>query len=445
MISVQKALSILSEEVFDDMWARRWASLLFKVGIAQAIVQAVQIGTGIWIIRLASKTEYGYYTIANTLFFSLMTLADSGVTASLWASGGRAWHDSLRLGRLLRSALILRRHLALIVAGGVIPLLVGLLLRNGVPLRRAIVFGGLVSSVIFGELTTHTYMVIFRLRSQFRFTQGIALLGALVRVLWLAPFLLGHLTAEVAFMASAVNTSVQWFLLRRRIGDHAVHTTLRDPETERETWNVIRRQMPLNIYYCLQGQIAVWLASTFGSVHEVSDIGALGRFGALFTVGIATMQEVVLPAFAKTQSPEAVKKRYFQIAGGYCGVLAFIVALVTVFSHPTLAILGSQYSQLATELMLAVSYAALAALVQVLWALNYSRAWIISPIPYISVTLVLQMGLAANMDIRSVRGILLFSIVSLLPALVFPFVLTMRKIRLLEESSAVVLAEAQSV
>jgi hypothetical protein len=424
---------------------RRWSALLVKVGTVQAIVQAVQIGTGIWIIRLTSKTEYGYYTIANSLYFSLLLLADSGVTASLWASGGKAWQDSGRLGQLLRSALVARRHLALAMAGAVIPVLIGLLIRNGAPWSRALFLGGIVGFTIIGELTTHTYMVIFRLRSQFRFTQRIALIGAIGRLLWLSVFSLGRLFAEPAFLASTVNTVVQWVLLRRRIGEHAELTAIRDPEAERETKDVVKRQLPLNIYYCLQGQIGVWLASVFGTVHEVSDIGALGRLGALFTVGICTIREVVLPAFAKTQSPEMVRKRYFQISGGYIGILSSAVLVVLVFRQQALRILGPQYSQLGAELLLAMAFAAITALIQVLWELNYSRAWIVSPAPYIVVTTALQAALFLTMDVSTVRGILWFSILSLAPSAIFPVWLTMRKIRAIETESADALVETQSV
>jgi len=200
--------------------------------------------------------------------------------------------------------------------------------------------------------------------------------------------------------------------------------------------HVMSRQIPLNIYYCLQGQIAIWLASTFGTSHEVSDIGALGRFGALFTVTQAVMQEVVFPSFARTQSPQIVSRRYFQITATYAAFLGIAVLTIMFFRTQALALLGHQYAWLGPELPLAMVYAAINALTQVLWGLNYSRAWIQSPVPYIAVTTVLQVALFGFFRAYTVKEILWFTVLSLIPAVVFPFWLSIQRIRRLEQSPA---------
>jgi hypothetical protein len=293
-----------------------------------------------------------------------------------------------------------------------------------------------VAATVVGELTTHTYLVVFRLRSQFNFTQRIALFGAAGRLFWLALWSGGHLRAEFALLASSANTAIQWLWLRHRIGQHAELDTPRDPAVEREIKSVVSRQIPLNIYFCLQGQIAIWLASTFGSSHEVSDIGALGRFAAVFTVSQSVMQEVVLPAFARAQSPQLVSRRYFQITTAYVAFLVMVVLTIVLFRNQALALLGRQYSWLGPQVPLAMAYSAVSALTQVLWALNYIRAWIQPPIPYIAVATILQLGLFGLFRAYTVNEILWFTVLSLIPAVVFPVWLSVRRIRGLEQSVA---------
>jgi len=63
----------------------------------------------------------------------------------------------------------------------------------------------------------------------------------------------------------------------------------------------VRKQAPHSIYYCLQGQITVWLISIFGNADSVADVGALSRLAVVFSVLGALSSEIVFPAFARIQ------------------------------------------------------------------------------------------------------------------------------------------------
>ena len=58
-----------------------------------AISQAMNMLAGFLIIRALDKTEYGYYTIAFTIFIMLTQLSDIGVSIGLNSIGGRTWSD----------------------------------------------------------------------------------------------------------------------------------------------------------------------------------------------------------------------------------------------------------------------------------------------------------------------------------------------------------------
>ena len=75
-----------------------WFKLISITGGAQLIVQAIGLVSGIIVIRLLSTSEYGLYTLANTMLGTMIILADGGISAGVMAQGGKVWQDKNQLG-----------------------------------------------------------------------------------------------------------------------------------------------------------------------------------------------------------------------------------------------------------------------------------------------------------------------------------------------------------
>ncbi len=406
---------------------RKWVPILVKFTLVQGLVQVLGLIAGLLIVRALPKREYAFYTIGNTMLGAILTLADSGISSALTAIGGRVWQDSLSLGSLLNTALQLRRKVAGATVLAVVPVLIWLLAQNGA--SRLTIFV-LVSAVLAGsglELITRVYAVALRLRSEIRQIQKQALVSALVKLAIVAGALLIFINAAVAILSVVIGYAVQYWMLRQWVHREVDRSVPTDPVMRSEIVAVLKKQAPHSIYYCLQGQITVWLISIFGNAERVADVGALGRLAVAFALLTSITIEVVLPAFARIQSVQQLRRRYCQIVAGYVAVSILSVAAVGVFPRQFLSVLGHQYSGLAAEGVLMAVCAVVSTTAGLFWAINASRAWIVPPAFLIPCTIVVQIAMISFLDLSTVKGVLLFTMYSWVPSIVLSVWLAMRE------------------
>jgi O-antigen/teichoic acid export membrane protein len=397
---------------------RKWLPIIARFTFIQAVVQLLGFTAGILIVRHLPKREYAFYTIGNTMLATILMLADSGISSALSAIGGRVWQDGKRLGSLMNTALQLRRQLAVLTVLFVVPVLVWLLRQNGAHFLETTL---LVIAVLAGsglELITRIYSVALRLKSQIRQIQNQALLAALAKLAVVGVAIAVFFNAIVAILSVVIGYAVQFWMLRRWTARNIDSDAPRDDAMRSEIISVIRKQSPHSIYFCLQGQITVWLISIFGSADNVANIGALGRLAMVFMIVSSVSVEVVLPAFSRIQSATQLRRRFFQIVFGYFAISTLLMGVIIAFPRQILSILGSQYANLQSEGILMAASAIVTAIAGLLWTVNAARAWIVPPHILIPCTIVLQVVLVMILDLSTVRGVLLFSIYSGLPSII---------------------------
>ena len=421
------ASSISAEVPVARSLLEKWLPILARFTFIQGVVQLLGFAAGILIVRELTKREYAFYTIGNTMLSTILLLADSGISSGLSAIGGRIWQDNGRLGSLMNTALQLRRQLAVLTIVVVVPVLVWLLRQNGAHLRETIL---LVAAVLAGsglELITRIYSVALRLKSQIRQIQNQALTAAIVKLAVVGVALFIFFNAIVAILSVVIGYAVQFWMLRRWAAKNIDRSAPPDDTMRAEILSVIRKQSPHSIYYCLQGQITVWLISIFGSTDNVANVGALSRLALLFMIVSSVFSEVILPAFSRIQSPSQVRKRFFQIVFGYIAMSALLMCVIMAFPRQILSILGSQYANLQSEGILMAASAIVLAISGLLWAVNAARAWIVPPHILIPCTLTLQVVLVMILDLSTVKGVLLFSIYSGIPSIVLSIWCALRR------------------
>jgi O-antigen/teichoic acid export membrane protein len=406
---------------------RKWMPILAKFALVQGVVQVLGFAAGLLIVRSLPKQQYAFYTIGNTMVGAILALADSGISSALTAIGGRVWQDSRRLGSLLNTALQLRRQLAAITVIAVVPVLIWLLAQNGA--SRLTIFG-LVIAVLAGsglELITRIYCVALRLKSEIRQIQNQALVSALVKLAIVAAALFIFINAAVAIWSVVIGYAVQYVMLRRWVRREVDRTAPADPAMRSEIVSVLKKQAPHSIYYCLQGQVTVWLISIFGNAESVANVGALGRLAVAFALLSSITAEVVLPAFARIQSMHLLRRRYLQIVAGYSVVSLLSVAAVAIFPRQILSVLGHQYSGLSADGVLMAACAVISTTGGLLWSINSARAWIVPPAFLIPCTIIAQIAMISFMDLSTVKGVLLFTIYSWVPSIALSLWLALRK------------------
>ncbi len=413
------------------------ARVVGSFAFAQAAVQFIGFASGILLVRTLDQREYAYFTIANTMQGTINVLADVGISIGLVSIGGRVWQDRHRFGQLITTALRLRRGLGALAVAVITPLLYFMLVKNG---ASALYAGTLIAIVLAGlviQLSLGVLSVVPRLHSDIKTIQTIDLTGSIARLLILLALLLLFLNASIAVAVGSAVLFLQYWMLRRYV---ASMVDLKAPVHEEDRGAMlgfIRNQAANSIFFCLQGQITVFLISFFGTrASSVAEVGALGRLAMIFGVLSNLLTNVFVPAFARCQSPRRLRWQYAGVVGSVGTFSVLLIASAAVFPQAFLYVLGGKYSHLQRELVLMVGGAVASALINTFWALNSSKAWIAGSWLYIPLTLGTQAALIPFTDFSSVRGVLIFNLISSVPNLLLNLVLSYRGFRTLRLAHA---------
>ena len=401
------------------------------------VVQSVGFASGILLVRTMSQSEYGLFTIANTMQGTLNVLADIGISIGMVSIGGRVWQDGRRFGELVSTGLRLRRNLGAFSILAITPLLYFMLTKNGASLTYTLVLIGAVLAGLFAQLSLSILEVIPRLRADVRQIQIIDFSGSLVRLLVLVALAFVFLNAGVAAVVGAGTLLFQYLLMRRYAAGVVDLHAPENADDRRAMLGFIRNQAPNAIFYCLQGQITILLISFFArNAGAVAEVGALGRLAMIFTVLGSLMANIFAPAFARCQERKRLGLLYAGIVGGVVVFGLGVIGGAYFFPNEFLFILGNRYRHLQFELLLMVGGATLNMIASTLWALNASRAWITGSWLYIPLTLATQLALIPVVDFATVTGVLTFNLVSAIPSLLLNIGLSFHGFRFQEEARA---------
>ena len=406
------------------------ARIVGNFAFVQVVVQVVGFASGILVIRRLEQNEYAYFTMANTMQGTINVLADMGISIGLMSIGGRVWQDRYRFGQLITTANNFRRRLGAVAVILVAPLLYWMLTRNGAsPVYAAALIGailvGLLAQFSFGVLS-----VVPRLRSDVSRIQKIDLTGAIARFVILVGCALIFLNASVAVLVGSMVVVLQYWMLRNYAARVIDLNAPENADDRAAMIGFVKNQAPNAIFFCLQGQITVFLISFFGTrATAVAEVGALGRLALIFTVLGHLLTNLFVPAFARCQDPRRLRLLYFAIVGGVAAFCAVVIAVAAFFPNQFLFVLGSKYAHLQRELLLMVAGTVMMMLAGTLWVLNASKAWVKGSWLYIPVTIATQIALIPYTDFSNVSQVLIFNLISTVPNLLQNIILSYRGFR----------------
>ena len=406
------------------------AKIVGNFAFVQGMVQVVGFASGILLVRWLDRSEYAFFTIANAMQGTINVLADMGISIGLLSIGGRVWQDRYRFGQLITTANNFRRRLGIAAIVIVGPILYWLLTRNGASPPYAVLLIGAIVLGLFLQFSLGVLGVVPRLRSDVSQIQKIDLTGACARLIVLIACAFLFLNAGVAVLVSSIAFFLQYWLLRRYA---ASVIDLKAPENAEDRVAMIgfiKNQAANAVFYCLQGQITVFLISFFGSrASSVAEVGALGRLAMIFAVLGQLLTNIFVPAFARCQDKARLRLQYFGIVGGVAACCAAVIGAAALFPNQFLFILGGKYSHLQRELLLMIAGTVLNMLAGALWFLNASKAWVAGAWLYIPLTLATQIALIPYTDFSNVRQVLIFGVISAVPNLLLNMVLSYRGFR----------------
>jgi O-antigen/teichoic acid export membrane protein len=406
------------------------AKIVGNFVIVQAVVQIIGFLSGILLVRTLEQREYAYFTIANTMQGTINLLADIGISVGLVSIGGRVWQDRHRFGQLISTALSVRKKLGAVAIIIVTPVLYFLLVKNGASFFYTAVLIVVVLAGLLIQLSLGVLDVVPRLRSDIARIQSIDLTGAIARLIVLVTLMYFFLNAGMAVAVATATLLLQYAMLRKYVARVIDLDAPENAEDRAAMFGFIRKLAANAVFYCLQGQITVFLISFFARrTSSVAEVGALGRLAMIFAVLSNLLTNVFVPAFARCQSARKLRWLYAAIIGGVIAFSLMVLCGAEIFPDQFLFVLGGKYAHLHRELLVVVGGAVLSALTGTFWALNASKAWVAGSWLYIPLTLATQIALIPYTDFSSVMGVLTFNLISAIPNLLLNIALSYRGFR----------------
>ena len=407
-----------------------WGRLITITGGAQVLVQGIGIICGILVLWLLPTREYAWYTVVNTMLGTMIILADSGIYIGVMSEGAKVWQDKNKLGTVIVTGLHLRKKFAVGSLLVSIPILVTLLSRHGAGWLTILLISASLVPVFYASLSDSLLEVVPKLHQDITSLQKNQVSVSLGRLLITALTLFIFPFAYVAVLANGVPRMLGNIRMYKIAHTFADKNQKVDVNIKNKILKVVRRSMPENIYYCLSGQITIWLISIFGNTKSVAEVGALGRLSLALNIFIIILSTVVIPRYAKlVENKVILLKRQFQIFVCVVIVCIFIVIITWLAPRQILLILGKNYENIDTQLLfLSIYGSCMNLLVSSIYFMYTSRGWIINPILSISVSILSTLVAFFLFDISSIKGVLLLNIFLSFIQLIFQGGFSIRKI-----------------
>jgi len=387
-----------------------WVKLIGITGSTQFLIQGVGLLSGILVIRWLPTSEYALYTLANTMLGTMVVLADSGIATGVTAQGGKVWKDRKQLGTVLVTGMNLRKKFAigsLIIAA---PVLLYLLNYHGAGWGMAVLILLALIPAFTSALTGAIFMVPLKLHQDIKPLQKNLLLESLGRfglIFSLVFFPFSFVAILCAGIPRAI-ANIRLYKITKKFADwrKSVDTVIR-----KNILDVVKRLMPGAVYYCISGQISIYLISIFGSTANVAEIGALGRISIVLTLISTLFGTLIYPRFARLEeNHKLLLKRFFQITAALFAICTIAVIGIWVLSTPILWVLGDAYSDLNVELVLSAIASCIGLISGGVFTMSSQRSWVMNPALSIPVSIAAIVVGAIVMDVTTLIGVLQFNI-----------------------------------
>ena len=399
----------------------KWGKLIGVTGGAQVLIQGIGFLVGIYIIHMLSKEQYAYYTLANTMLGTMTVLADGGISTGVMAEGGKQWEDRKELGTILATGMHMRRQFAIGSLLVSIPILFYLLNDQGLLWWESGLLILCLIPTFMAALSGSLLQIVPRLHQNINELLKINVQLNVVRLMLTLPVLFFFPLAPLAILASGIGQWVNNIQLRKlsfKAADWKVQPT---SEYRRRIMEKVKRVLPGSIYYCISGQITVWLIAFFGSTEGVAEIGALSRLMMVLTLVKLSVDMLIVPRYARLPSDKTqVIVRFFQVLALLLGMSALIAGGVALFPELFLWVLGKDYANLEYEVVLMTASSCLGLVNGVAYLMASSRGIIPNPYVYIIYSIVTQVIiLYFFVDYTTLAGVILFSIFAALVNLIY--------------------------
>lgn len=333
-----------------------WANLIAVTGVAQVVVQAIGFISGILVIRLLPVHEYALYTLANTMLGTMTILADGGIAAGVMSEGGKVWQDRQKLGAVLATGMELRRKFAVFSLLVAVPILLFLLRRHDASWLMSVLIVLSLIPAFFTALSGTLLAIPAKLHQDIKPLQHFQVEANFVRLALIGLTMFAFPLAAVALLCAGGSQMWNNVRVRRMTLAHVNLNETVDLEVRARILAMVRNLLPASIYYCISGQLIIWIVSFFGSTAVIAQVGALSRFSAAMSVLQLVATTLLVPRFSRMRGDLRSSLRGFvAIEFVLIAMGLVIVGVCALAPGSLLKILGDGYEGLTGGLLLAVA------------------------------------------------------------------------------------------
>ena len=356
---------------------------------------------------MLSTQEYALYTIANAVLGTMAVLNDGGVTTGAMSEGAKAWQDRSKMGSVLNTALLLRRKFAIASLIVVIPILFYMLRSHDASWMLSCLITLSLIPAFFATISGSLLEIVPKLSQEIAPLQKLQVQNNIGRLALLCICLFAMPWAFIAILASGIPQIWMNLKLRFFASRYADFGVKADKQINASILKIVYRVMPASIYYCLSGQITIWLSSVYGSTSTIAQLGALGRIAMLFNLFSVLFGTLIMPRFARLPpEKDMLLRRFFQVMMLLFVLCVVIMAGAWMFSVQILWVLGPQYSGLNGEVVFSVLASCIGLIAGSAFNLYSNRGWTINPGLLILLSLC-TIGLGVMLiDISTIRGMI---------------------------------------
>ncbi|MDF2430507.1 MAG: hypothetical protein JWP44_138 [Mucilaginibacter sp.] len=389
----------------------KFTRLVAITGSAQILVQGIGLISGILIIRFLPTKEYAFYTLANTMLGTMTILADGGISTGVMALGGKVWEDKQKLGAVITTGLDLRRKFAVFSLLVSLPILFYLLRHHGASLLFSLLIILSLIPAFYAALSDSILEIAPKLHQDIPRLQKNQIAAGVGRFFMITVSLFFFPWTFIAILGNGLPRIWANLQLKKISADYVDCIQKVDPNIKKEILSVVKRVLPGSIYYCLSGQITIWLISIFGSTNNIAQAGALSRLSMFLGVLTILFGTLVLPRFARlSNEPKLIFKRFVQILLALLLISCCVTGLVWIFPTETLWILGKAYSNLKIEVVLTIIVGCVNLMMGICFGLTTSRGWVVNPIVSISINVLAIIIGVMIFNVSTLKGVLLLNI-----------------------------------
>ena len=364
---------------------------------------------GLLLSHWLSVQDYALYTIMGIMGGAVIIMTKGGIHLGLNAILGQTWPDRVRAAQATRAALEQRKRISIFLLPPLLVVAGFLLYRNHASTGIVVAMLAMLVAIWLFDMQSRVVDQVLLFANRGRAVQALdAGLSGGRLVMSCLVFVAGMQSAVAAILVNVAVAAARVPFIQRWTRSE-MQSTDATVEADRELiCSIMRRQIPMDAFFCLQSQLALAIVAYYGSVSQTAAIGALSRVGQLLLPVAALVATYVVPRFAKAKT--GVLRRYFGLVLLASLPAGCLIAFSIMLPDVLLLLIGDHYAHLQSEVVIACVGAGAYSVAGIAWELLANRG--LNHFTFMQVPAVLAWCLIAPylIDLSSLRGVLWFEV-----------------------------------